>query len=106
MQAMICSPHYYRRQMEVKEDLSDIWKEEDPDYKFLNYTHEKMGRQAEKGMSVAFFFMMFCLVAWKRVPLTARPMTVAKLNSYPRYVSNLSVGKNSQISTHHVFKHR
>jgi hypothetical protein len=50
---MICSPHYYRRQMEVKEDLSDIWKEEDPDpdYKFLNYTQEKMGRQAEKGMS-------------------------------------------------------
>ena len=37
--------------MEVKEDLSDIWKEEDPDYKFLNYTQEKMGRQAEKGMS-------------------------------------------------------
>jgi hypothetical protein len=34
--------------MEVKEDLSDIWKEEDPDYKFLNYTQ---GRQAEKGMS-------------------------------------------------------
>jgi hypothetical protein len=22
--------------MEVKEDLLDIWKEEDPDYKFLN----------------------------------------------------------------------
>ena len=41
MQAMICSPHYYRHQMEVKEDLSDIWKEEDPDYKFLNYTRKK-----------------------------------------------------------------
>ena len=38
MQAMICPPHYYRHQTEVKEDLSDIWKEEDPDYKFLNYT--------------------------------------------------------------------
>jgi hypothetical protein len=27
--------------MEVKEDLSDTWKEEDPDYKFLNYTQKK-----------------------------------------------------------------
>jgi hypothetical protein len=27
--------------MEVKGDLSDIWKEEDPDYKFENYTQEK-----------------------------------------------------------------
>jgi hypothetical protein len=53
MQAMICSPHYYRLQMEVKEDLSDIWKEEDPDYKFLNYTRKKHGKAAlvEKGMS-------------------------------------------------------
>jgi hypothetical protein len=63
MQAMICSPHYYRRQMDVKEDLSDIWKEEDPDYKFLNYTQEKMGRQAEKGTQLGVALMMFCLVA-------------------------------------------
>ena len=42
-----------------------------------------MGRQAEKGMSwpsagSRICLMMFCLVAWKRVPLTARPMTVAE----------------------------
>ena len=40
-----------------------------------------MGRQV--GMSwpsvgSRIFLMMFCLVAWKRVPLTARPMTVAE----------------------------
>jgi hypothetical protein len=34
--------------LELKEDLSHM-KEEDPDYKFLNYIQEKsMGRQAEK----------------------------------------------------------
>jgi hypothetical protein len=41
--------------MEVKEDLSDIWKEEDPDY-----TQEKsMGRQAEKGMSSGSYVVAF-----------------------------------------------
>ena len=81
MQAMICSPHYYRHQIEVKEDLSDIWKEEDPDYKFLNYTRKKAWEGRGMNWPSAgshIFLMMFCLVAWKRVPLTGRPMTVAE----------------------------
>ena len=33
--------------MEVKEDLSDIWQQEDPDYKFLKYPGKngKAGRE-------------------------------------------------------------
>jgi len=41
--------------MEVKEDLSDIWKEEDPDYKFLNYTEKSMGRQVRKCHELRIF---------------------------------------------------
>ena len=39
--------------------------------------HGKAGRERhELALSYRIFLMMFCLVAWKRVPLTARPMTV------------------------------
>jgi hypothetical protein len=57
MQATICSPHYYKHQMEVKEDLSDIWKE-DPDYKFLNYIPRKKaweGRERHELAGGTFF---------------------------------------------------
>ena len=67
--------------MEVKEDLSDIWKEEDPDYKlYPGKKHGKAGRERHELPSAGsrIFLMMFCLVAWKRVPLTARPMTAAE----------------------------
>jgi hypothetical protein len=50
--------------MEVKKDLSDIWKEEDSN--FLNSTKE------------AWWGSALWAVAWKRVPLTARPMTHAE----------------------------
>jgi hypothetical protein len=46
MECIIIPAHYYRHQMEVKKDLSDIWKEEDPDNFIRKKTWEGRQRKA------------------------------------------------------------
>jgi hypothetical protein len=60
----ICSPHYYRYQVKAKKDLSDIWKEEDPNYKFNSTQEKSMKRREEKGWSLGNFLMPCVETEW------------------------------------------